>query len=369
MNSQFHLLPDGIKIRRELSAMVAGAVDSICVVMYIFSDDTAGHSVMSELANAARRGVRVKLIIDGFGSAFTPDRFFAPLSEAGGRIQRFNTGWHPRYWFRNHQKFVIADGRSALTGGFNIGDPYFGDGIKSGWREAGIRVDGFMVGELQDYFSTLWNALARGIFKLRDLTNAMQPVCGPVRDVEWVISCPAIGQSLYSKYLGKDLSRSSRLSVVMGYFIPTASLRRTIGKISRRGKVVLVLSHTTDVPFSRHAAGFTFRRMLRDGCEIYEYHPRPLHAKLIVIDDIVYIGSTNIDVRSLHLNFEMSLRIPDAKLAVEALQLVQNDIGHSARITQDIYDRNSSIFQRFIRRLSYTLLSRFDYFFSRKFLD
>ena len=369
MSSQFHLLPDGIEIRRELSAMAAGAVDSICVVMYMFSDDAAGHSVLSELANAARRGVRVKLIIDGFGSAFTPDRFFAPLSEAGGRIQRFNTRWHPRYWFRNHQKFVIADGRSALTGGFNIGNSYFGDGIKSGWREAGIRFDGSTVGELQDYFNTLWNALARGTVKLRDLTNATQPVHGSLRDVEWVISGPAIGRSLFGRYLRNDLMRSSRLSVVMGYFIPTASLRRTIGKIARRGKVELVLPQTTDIPFSRHAAWFTFRRLLRDGCEIYEYRPRPLHAKLIVIDDIVYIGSANIDVRSLHLNFEMSLRIRDAELAGQVRQLVQNDIGYSSRITQDIYNRNSSIFQRFIQRVSYTLLSRFDYFFSRKFLD
>ena len=173
----------------------------------------------------------------------------------------------------------------------------------------------------------------------------------------------------YGNYLRKDLIRASRLSVMMGYFVPSASLRRMIGRIVRRGRVELVLPQTTDVPISRYASWFTFRRLLRDGCEIHEYRPRPLHAKLIVVDDIVYAGSANLDVRSLHLNFEMSVRVRDAGLAAEARRLIQKDIGLSRRITQEIYDQNSGIFQRLIRSAAYTLLSRFDYFLSRKFLD
>jgi cardiolipin synthase len=122
------------------------------------------------------------------------------------------------------------------------------------------------------------------------------------------------------------------------------------------------------VPISRYAAWFTFRRLLRDGCEIYEYRPRPLHAKLMVLDDVVYAGSSNIDIRSLHLNFEMSVRIHDPGLAAQARQLVRSDIDLSTRITQEVYDRNSGIFQRVLRRFAYTLLS-FDYFLSRKFVD
>lgn len=85
----------------------------------------------------------------------------------------------------------------------------------------------------------------------------------------------------------------------------------------------------------------------------------------MVLGDVVYAGSANIDTRSLHLNFEISLRVRDTKLAAEARQLVEKDIGLSTRITQEVYDQNSDIF----RRIAYTLLSRFDYFVSRKFLD
>lgn len=119
-NIPCRLLPDALEIRRELSAIVAGAVSSVCLTMYIFSDDESGHSVLSELVHAALRGVRVRIIIDGFGSAFTPDRFFAPLRQAGGLIQRFNTHWHPRYLFRNHQKFVSAAPSNVRVAKLNL---------------------------------------------------------------------------------------------------------------------------------------------------------------------------------------------------------------------------------------------------------
>jgi cardiolipin synthase len=156
---------------------------------------------------------------------------------------------------------------------------------------------------------------------------------------------------------------------MMGYFVPTASLRRLIGRIARRGRVQLVLPHITDVPISRYAAWFTFERLLRDGCEIYEYQPRPLHAKLFVIDDIVYTGSANLDIRSLQVNFEMSVRIHDSVLADEVRRLVEADIARSTRISSEIYARNSALFQRLLRRAAYALLSRFDYFLSRKLAD
>ena len=142
MSTQFNLLRDGVHIRQELSRVIASATKSLCLMMYIFCNDKAGNDILSELVEALQRGVRVRIILDGFGSLLTPHRFFAPIYQAGGHIQKFNTRWHPRYLFRNHQKFVIADGQIALTGGFNIADQYFGDGVESGWRDTGWRAVG-----------------------------------------------------------------------------------------------------------------------------------------------------------------------------------------------------------------------------------
>jgi cardiolipin synthase len=369
MSTQFHLLTNGPEIRRELTSVIAHATDSLCLMMYIYGDDEAGQSLLTELIQAARRGVRVKMIVDAFGSLFTPDRFFAPLREAGGEIHWFNSGWHPRYLFRNHQKFVLADSRIAIIGGFNIANHYFGDGVQTGWRELGIRVEDSTVAELQSYFDSFMDALARKSVKLKDFAGVAARVRGPSKEVEWLVNSPGIGKSLYVNRLRRDLIRGSRLSLMMGYFVPTASLRRVIGRIARRGRVEIVLPQKTDVPISRYAAWSTFKRLLRDGCEIYEYQPQPLHAKLIVIDDVVYAGSANIDIRSLHFNYEISLRVHNAKLAAEARLLVQHNIALSTRITQEIYDRSSGVFRRLIQRASYILLSRFDYLVTRRFLD
>jgi cardiolipin synthase len=369
MNPSVQLLANGIEIRRSISEVVAGSRQSLSLMMYMFRSDEAGQSVLTELIAALHRGASVKLILDGFGSLYTPDRFFLPFLEAGGEIKKFNHRWRPQYLLRNHQKFIIADSQTALTGGFNIGDDYFGDGLKTGWREIGVRVDGRPVGDLQRYFNRMWEALAGDRFRLKSWTRIKPRGRVPRTDVEWLVSSPSIGRSEYGRSLRKDLKRSAELSLMMGYFVPTVSLRRMIGRIARRGRAELVLPAITDVPISRLAAWFTFGRLLRDGCNIYEYQPRPLHAKLVVLDDVTYVGSANIDTRSLHLNFEMTLRVRDIALAEQARALIKNDIRLSLPITRDIYERSSSLVQRLMRRIAYTLLSRFDYFVSKKLVD
>lgn len=127
--------------------------------------------------------------------------------------------------------------------------------MRTGWREAGILVEGPSVRELQGYFDMLWEASDGTLVKLRSLTTRMRHVRRPARNVEWLVSGPGIGRNLYGNYLSRDLIRCSRLSLIMGYFVPTASLRRMIGRIARRGRVEMVLPQTTDVPISRLAGG------------------------------------------------------------------------------------------------------------------
>jgi cardiolipin synthase len=335
-------------------------------MMYIYSNDEAGLSLLAELIRAAQRGVCVRIIIDAFGSLFTSDRFFEPLRQAGGQVQRFNCRWKPFYFFRNHQKFVISDSKVALIGGFNIAEQYFGDGRGTGWREVGLRVEDAAVSKLQVYFDRFWQAHSENRGRLKDfLQISMEDEDKEDGGLEWLVGRPGIRRSPYAGHLRRDLTRASQMSTLMAYFVPSASVRRMVGRIAHRGKVQIVLPYATDVPISRYAAWYTYKRLLREGCEIYEYQPRPLHAKLLVIDDVVYIGSANIDFRSLHLNFEMTLRIQNAEFAAEARQLVHDAIGLSNRITQEIYNQNSGLLQRFLQKASYLLLSKFDLFSSR----
>jgi cardiolipin synthase len=363
------LLGDGTSIRGELGHLIDQAQHELAIIMYMFKNDDSGAAILASLVNAARRGVSVRLILDAFGSGTTPGDFFAPLAAAGGMVLWFNTGWHPRYLFRNHQKMVIADGQRVLIGGFNVGDEYFADGVTAGWRELGAVVEGPEVQVLANYFDRLMSALISGKPSLWALRDAAERARVETGSLIWLISGPGIRRGRYGRQLKRDLNGAQRLSLVMAYFVPTATLRRMIGRIARRGSAALVLPKITDVPIVRTASWYTFRRLLRDGCAIYEYQPQPLHAKIIVIDDIVYLGSMNMDIRSLHLNFEIALRVHDPELAEQARQLIAQDIALSRRVTPEDYNVRSGLVQRFIRSLAYSIVNRLDYFVGRRFLD
>src|SRR5579862_9630778 len=118
----YHLLFEPAERREAVLCLIEGARRSLRLTFYIFADDGIGNAVRDALIAASARGVAVALIIDGFGSAATPDGFFQPLIDAGARVCRFHPRYGRRYLFRNHQKMVVADESRALIGGYNIAD-------------------------------------------------------------------------------------------------------------------------------------------------------------------------------------------------------------------------------------------------------
>ena len=136
--------PGGEARRKALFDLVAGARKSLDVCFYIFAEDTVSTQFRDALVAAARRGVRVTLIVDRFGADAT-DAFLQPLVEAGGEFLCFSAKWTRRYLIRNHQKMVIADGRKAMFGGFNIADDYFAPPAENGWNDLGIVIEGSAV--------------------------------------------------------------------------------------------------------------------------------------------------------------------------------------------------------------------------------
>ena len=121
---RIELVFDGGERLARLIALIDGAERSVEVIMYIFDSDAAGLSVLRALVAAARRGVRVRALIDSFGSGDTPDALFVPLREAGGSATFFSRRWRSTYLIRNHQKLILIDETVAVTGGYNIADDY-----------------------------------------------------------------------------------------------------------------------------------------------------------------------------------------------------------------------------------------------------
>src|SRR6185503_19478266 len=158
--NRIEVIERGEERLRLLLDLIGGAQRSIKMLMYMFNPDRVGARVRDALADAAARGVAVKLLIDGFGSAAEAD-FFAALNRAGGKECVFNPSYGRRYLLRNHQKLVIIDDRTVVVGGANIDDTYMTDHGPEHWRDLWLRLDGPEAAMPSRYFDTLFRWVTR----------------------------------------------------------------------------------------------------------------------------------------------------------------------------------------------------------------
>jgi cardiolipin synthase len=342
---------------------IDAARDSIRLETYIYTDGLLGRQFLAALVAAQRRGVRVRVLLDALGSWLMPDDFFAELFGLGGRVQYFNPLRLWRFGVRNHRKLLVCDDRAAFVGGFNISDEYNGDGITRGWRDLGMRVeDPALVAGLAASFDELF-ALAdfhrKPLLRLRAFAPRRKTASGP--EGQLLLNQPGLGPSPLQHALRHDLHKARDVRLVTAYFLPPWKIRRDLAHAARRGaRVQLILAGQSDVMVAQMAGRHLYRQMLRAGVEIHEYQPQILHAKLFVIDQAVYLGSANLDIRSLKLNYELMLRFEDETLAAEARAMVAALSGLSRRIERAAWRRSRTLWQRLESAWAYFLLARVD---------
>lgn len=360
------LLPDGPERLEALIELIDGATRTVRILFYMFKSDEAGHRVRDALVAARARGLEVSLLIDGFGSEDVPDTFFQPLVEAGCRFCRFEPRWGRRYLLRNHQKFALADGNKVISGGFNIANDYFGTAGQGAWRDLAFRVEGPGAACLARYYDELflWARSSKRQFRnLRRLLERHSQKEGPLR---WLLGGPTRRLSPWARMLKSDMMHGRRLDVVAAYFAPNRGLLRRITALAKRGGARLIMAARSDNGATIGAARYTYSRLLRSPAEIYEYQPAKLHTKLIVIDDVVHIGSANLDMRSLYLNLEVMLRIEDAALARMVRGFIDGEAAASIRVDRALHKRRLTWYNRLIWGLCYFVVATTDYNVSRR---
>ena len=261
----------------------------------------------------------VALLIDGFGSSATPDDYFADLSGKGAKFCRFNPSYGRRYLLRNHQKLALADGDTkqcrAIIGGFNVADDYFGTVEAGAWRDIGLIVEGPAAARLAPYYDKLiaWATVAK-------IEDARAAPAGPSNTARPAAGCSGSSAgrpgrlSPWGVSTCRDLVHSRDVEMIAAYFAPTWGLMRRIARVGKRGRARVITAAKSDNNATIAAARFTYGRLLKRGVEIYEYVPTKLHTKLVVLDDVVHIGSSNLDIRSLYLNMELMLRVDDVRV-------------------------------------------------------
>jgi cardiolipin synthase len=347
-----------------LAAMDA-AQKSIQLETYTFSDGQLGRRFLEALLAAVRRGVRVRVLVDAAGSWFLPDHFFHPLIAAGAEVCRFNPLHLWRFGVRDHRKLLVCDESVIFIGGFNVADEYDGDGVTHGWCDLGVRIENpTLAGELADSFEELF-ALSdfhrKPLLRLRVFKRKR---ISPNRTAGELLSIrPGHGASSFQTALYHDLSKARDVRIISAYFLPTWRLRRDLMRVARRGgRVQLMLAGKSDVPVSQLAARSLYHRLLKAGVEIYEYQPQILHAKLVLADGVIYAGSSNLDIRSLNLNYELMLRFADKTAAAEAQEIFERALKHSRRIEFHQWRKTQTFWQRWKNHWAHFLLARIDPF-------
>ena len=365
--NRLSLLTDGPERLDALVALIDDATDCLKLLYYIYADDAAGQRVHMALLAAAARGVSVALIVDGFGSdSDSDDRFFKPLKAAGIDVCAFHPRWGRRYLLRNHQKMAIADDCRAIIGGFNVAADYFTDSGETAWRDLGLMIDGEAATRLSGYFDALQRWTKRPRAKMRDLRTALRQWSNPAGRMRWLLGGPVRRLSPWARSVRDDMMTAKSLSMIAAYFAPNPAMLRRLDRIGQRGSARIVTASKTDNVATIGAARFTYPGLLRKGVRIFEYAPSRLHTKLILIDDLVYIGSANFDMRSLFLNLEVMLRVDDSAFAQHVRTYIDGEIAVS--LEQDLADYTGwrTWTAKLRRALSYFVVAVMDFNVARR---
>jgi cardiolipin synthase len=359
---QARWLTTGSEAYLEMERQIDAANGSVRLECYLVRAEGPMQRLREALLRAARRGVRVTILVDAYGSGDLPSGYFGELARYGARARRFNPNRLLRYSFRNHRKLLVCDRRTAVLGGFNIGPEYEGDGVRRGWRDLGLVITGPVAAHLADSFDAMFELAPFTPAALRRFRGRGRAAADAEGVATVLTSGPGCSRATLRRTLHADLARGRVMTAMAAYFLPSWRMRRLLRRcVARGGRVQLLLAGRTDVPVAKLAAEHLYPRLLDAQVEIHEYQPQVLHAKLVVIDDVVYVGSCNLDKRSLQINYELLVRLDWPELAAEARRIFLDDLEHARRVLSP-HGGASSGWRRVKSRLAYFLLARVDPF-------
>jgi cardiolipin synthase len=360
----------------EMERLIDQATASVRLETYILREEGPAVRLCEALLRARARGVAVRMLLDAFGSEGVRAEFLDSLRQAGLEVAIFNPRRFLRRTFRNHRKLLTCDGEHAIVGGFNIGPEYAGDGVTQGWCDSGVYVGGPEVQRLERSFDAAYelapftpSAFRRFHRAMRSL-RAVPPLDSPVHAL---FSGPRLRRGVLGHALRRDLAASRDVAIASAYFLPSTLLRRKLYRVARgtgrppgRGRVRLLLSGKSDVPMARLAAERLYTRLLSRRVRVFEYQPQNLHAKVVIMDSVVWAGSGNLDRRSLSINYELLLRFDWPELAADARSWFRAALRHSTLVRLSQWRRQRSWWRRAASSFAWLVLARIDPLVARR---
>lgn len=341
-NNRIQVLTNGENYYAAELAAIAQAQRNINMEFYIFYEGEMGKRFVDALAERARAGVQVRMVIDAIGSMKTSKDYFKPLTDAGGQVHWY----HPVRWYnwdrvnnRTHREIIIIDGRKGFLGGAGVADHWFKaeDGTPR-WRDTMVLVDGPAVSALQGTFVENWLEASGEVISSPDFFPIVQGEGGTPAMV--VNSSASAGGSNRSRILIQTLLASAKSTIYFStpYFLPDDPAREELIKAVKRGVSIKIITpgKKSDHTVTRSSARRLYGDLLKHGVEIHEYQPTMIHAKVMVVDGKwSVVGSTNIDNRSFALNDEVNLAAFDLEMSRRLTEDFMQDLKTSRRITYE----------------------------------
>ncbi|HEY3431654.1 MAG TPA: cardiolipin synthase ClsB [Rhodocyclaceae bacterium] len=374
--NQVRLLQNGSEFFPALIAAIEGAKTEVHLETYIFADDETGRAVSAALSRAARRGVIVRLMVDGFGAPLFRRGIGEALVKDGVNLMVYRpelAGWSLRLRFRRHRlrrlhrKLCVVDGVLAFVGGINIVDDWDNLNRKAQVPprfDYAVRVEGPLVGQVHHALHHLWRLVSWSQLGHKPDVAGVGDACplpapaGTVAGVFLIRDNLRHRRDIEEAYLEAIRAAKSEILIANAYFLPGRRFRQALMEAAQRGVRVTVLAQgRVEYVLQHYATRSLYRRLLAAGVRIFEYQRSFLHAKVAVIDGRwATVGSSNIDPFSLLLAREANVVVEDATFAAELGGSLRQATAEGAHPVLAEQLRRESRWERGISHFAYFLV-------------
>jgi cardiolipin synthase A/B len=350
-------LENGDEIFPAMLEAIRGATTTITFETYIYWSGDIGAKFADALAERARAGVKVKVMVDWVGSIKMEDDLLQRMQDAGVEIHKYR----PLKWYnlgrlnnRTHRKLLVIYGRIGFTGGVGIADQWEGHAQDTDhWRDLHFRIEGPVVAQVQSAFNDNWIKTTGVVLNGADYFPPLATV-GEM-DAHMFVASPAGGsESMHLMYLMAIAAAERSIDLEAAYFVPDPLMIQALQAARHRGVRVRVIvpGKHIDSDTVRLASKAHWGELLLAGVEIHEYQPTMMHNKLLIVDGMMTsVGSTNFDIRSFRLNDEASLNVYDAAFAQRMTEVFEGDLKPTVRYDYRMWKNRSlkeKLFEKFI---------------------
>ena len=321
---------------------IAHAEKTITFETFVYWSGDVGRAFSDALAERARAGVRVSVLIDAIGGAWLDQSYIKNLRDSGAQVVFYHAlRWYDlsaakRFNHRTHRKILVIDGKVGFTGGVGIADEWAGDAQDpKHYRDNHYRVEGPVVAQIQAAFMDTWMDETGQVLHDAGYFPKLEPA-DHLPAQYFMSSYKGGSENMHLMFLLSFAAARKNIRLSTAYFVPDDLTIKTLVEALNRGVQVQIIAPgpEMDRQFVRGASRARWGPLLKAGAQIFEYQPTMYHCKLMIVDDLwTSIGSANLDNRSFVLNDEANLNILDPAFAAQQAQIFDNDLKHCRQIT------------------------------------